>query len=53
MSSPSPQFPTFLDLAGVQPPEDLDGRSLKSIVLGKEEAEVEPGCDGVREVVGG
>ena len=34
------QFPTFLDLAGVQPQEDLDGRSLKSIFLGKEEEEV-------------
>ena len=34
------QFPTFLDLAGVQPQEDLDGRSLKSIFLGQEEEEV-------------
>lgn len=34
------QFPTFLDLAGVQPLEDLDGRSLKSIFLGREEEEV-------------
>ena len=31
------QFPTFLDLAGVQAEEDLDGRSLKSIFLGEEE----------------
>ena len=31
------QFPTFLDLAGVPAEDDLDGRSLKNIFLGRED----------------
>ena len=32
--------PTFLDLAGWPLPEDMDGQSLKSVLLGDEPAEV-------------
>lgn len=33
--------PTFLDLAGWPLPDDMDGESLKSVILGEEEAEQE------------
>ena len=35
------QAPTFLDLAGWPLPDDMDGESLKSVILGEEEAEQE------------
>ena len=34
------QYPTFLDLAGVDIPDSVDGRSLKNIITGQKEANV-------------
>ena len=31
------QAPTFLDLAGWTLPDDMDGESLKSVILGEED----------------
>lgn len=32
--------PTFLDLAGASIPDDMDGISLKSVLMGEKQAEV-------------